>query len=161
MIRQMMLADWDKVADIYKQGIETGNATFQQKIPTWQEWDNEHLKKCRIIAVIQEEIAGWAALSPVSERCVYGGVAEVSVYVAEKFRGQKLGIQLLKQLIEESEKENLWTLQAGVFPENLASITIHKKLGFRELGYRERIGKMNGKWRNTVLLERRSEKTGV
>lgn len=160
MMRQMEISDWDSVATIYKQGIETGNATFQQEIPTWQEWDKEHLKECRIVAEIDNVVAGWAALSKVSGRCVYAGVAEVSVYVADKFRGQKLGVQLLKQLIEDSEKENLWTLQAGVFPENLASISIHKKLGFREVGYRERIGKMNGKWRDTILLERRSEKTG-
>lgn len=102
-----------------------------------------------------------AALTPVSGRCVYAGVAEVSVYVADKFRGHKLGLQLLQQLIEESEKENLWTLQAGIFPENTASLTIHKKVGFREIGYRERIGKMKGKWRDTILVERRSEKTGI
>ncbi len=160
LVRQMEATDWLSVVEIYKQGIETGNATFQQDIPTWQDWDNRHLTTCRIVLIKENEIAGWAALTPVSGRCVYAGVAEVSVYVADKFRGQKLGLQLLQQLIEESEKENFWTLQAGIFPENTASLMIHQKSGFRKVGYRERIGKMNGKWRDTILLERRSEKIG-
>ncbi|WP_462237559.1 N-acetyltransferase family protein [Ferruginibacter sp.] len=157
----MEAKDFHAVAEIYRQGIETGDATFQQEIPTWEDWDKGHLIKCRIVAVIQNELAGWVALTPVSGRCVYAGVAEVSVYVAYRFRGYKLGFQLLQQLIVESEKENLWTLQAGIFLENTASLIIHKKLGFREVGYRERIGKMKGKWRDTILLERRSKKTGI
>jgi phosphinothricin acetyltransferase len=160
VFRKMEATDWDKVAEIYKQGIETGNATFQQDIPTWEEWDKGHLKGCRIVAVINNELAGWAALTPVSGRCVYAGVAEVSVYVSDKFRGHKIGFQLLKELITESEKENLWTLQAGIFPENIPSLRIHEKLGFRTVGYRERIGKMKGKWRDTILLERRSKIIG-
>jgi L-amino acid N-acyltransferase YncA len=160
VFKQMEAADWLSVAEIYKQGIETGNATFQQKTPTWQDWDKGHFKKCRIVAVIENELAGWVALTPVSERCAYVGVAEVSVYVADKFRGQKIGSRLLQKLIGESERENIWTLQAGIFPENTASLVIHEKLGFRKVGYRDRIGKLNGKWRNTVLLERRSKKTG-
>ncbi len=157
-----MTADnWTSVAEIYRQGIETGNATFQQEIPTFEDWDTAHLKNCRIVCFIEDEVAGWAALTPISGRCVYAGVAEVSVYVADKFRGRKVGFQLLKQLIDESEKENLWTLQAGIFPENTASISIHEKLGFRKVGYRERIGKMKGTWRDTILLERRSDKNGI
>jgi L-amino acid N-acyltransferase YncA len=159
--RPMTANDWEHVAEVYRQGIETGNATFQQDIPSWQDWDNWHLKNCRIVCIMENQLAGWAALTPISGRCVYAGVAEISVYIADKFRGQRLGLQLLQQLIEESEKENLWTLQAGIFPENTASLTIHEKLGFRKIGYRERIGKMKGKWRDTILLERRSGKIGI
>jgi L-amino acid N-acyltransferase YncA len=161
VFRPLETGDWGTVAEIYKQGIETNNATFQQEIPTWNEWDNGHLKNCRIIALVDNNIAGWAALSPVSGRCVYGGVAEVSVYVAGNFRGQSIGKMLLDKLIIDSEKEKLWTLQAGIFPENIPSLTIHEKLGFRKVGYRERIGKMNGKWRDTVLMERRSKNIGL
>jgi len=151
---------WESVLKIYKEGIATGNATFQQELPTYLEWDNNHLKNCRIVALLKNKIVGWAALSPVSGRCVYAGVAEVSVYVSEKFRGLKIGKQLLKKLIIESEKEELWTLQAGVFPENISSIKIHEQLGFRRVGYREKIGQMNGVWRDTILLEKRSELIG-
>ena len=161
LFRPIKATDWEIVAEIYRQGIETNNATFQQQIPTWEEWDNGHLKNCRILASIDNKIAGWAALTPVSGRCVYAGVAEVSVYVADNFRGQNIGKMLLNKLIIESEKENLWTLQAGIFPENIASLTIHEKLGFRKVGYRENIGKMNGEWRDTVLMERRSKNIGL
>ena len=161
LFRPIKATDWEIVAEIYRQGIETNNATFQQQIPTWEEWDNGHLKNCRVLASIDNKIAGWAALTPVSGRCVYAGVAEVSVYVADNFRGQNIGKMLLNKLIIESEKENLWTLQAGIFPENIASLTIHEKLGFRKVGYRENIGKMNGEWRDTVLMERRSKVVGI
>ncbi len=160
-IRKMTEDDWNKVAEIYKEGINTGNATFEVNVPTWETWDNAHLKTCRLIAEDDGAIAGWAALTAVSGRCVYAGVAEVSVYVGEKFRGKKIGKRLLENLITESEKENLWTLQAGIFPENIPSIKIHEELGFRQIGYRERIGKMNDVWRNTILLERRSKIVGV
>ena len=161
LFRPIKATDWEIVAEIYRQGIETNNATFQQQIPTWEEWDNGHLKNCRVLASIDNKIAGWAALTLVSGRCVYAGVAEVSVYVADNFRGQNIGKMLLNKLIIESEKENLWTLQAGIFPENIASLTIHEKLGFRKVGYRENIGKMNGEWRDTVLMERRSKVVGI
>lgn len=161
IFRPMFRTDWKEVAEIYRQGIETGHATFEQNIPTWEAWNNAHLKNCRIIGLVQSTIAGWAALTPVSGRCVYAGVAEVSVYVANEFHGQKIGTMLLDKLIAESEKENLWTLQAGIFRENLASLKIHENLGFRQVGYRERIGKMNGRWRDTILLERRSENIGL
>lgn len=160
-LRSMKSGDWDDVADIYKQGIDSGNATFQKEVPTAENWDNDHVKSCRFVAVVDNKIVGWAALTKVSGRCVYAGVAEVSLYVAEAFRGQKIGTQLLGRLISESENENFWTLQAGIFPENEASLRIHEQLGFRKIGYRERIGQMDGKWRDTVLLERRSEKVGV
>ncbi|RPH33044.1 MAG: N-acetyltransferase family protein [Bacteroidales bacterium] len=161
LIKPMIADHWASVADIYKQGIETGNATFEKDIPTWEKWDKGHLKTCRIVAEVESEIIGWAALSPVSSRSVYAGVAEVSVYVSDKHRGQKIGIKLLDKLIDESEEANLWTLQAGIFPENVTSLRIHQELGFRKVGYREKIGKMNNVWRDTILLERRSTRVGT
>ena len=157
----MTADDWKNVSEIYRQGIETGNATFQQEIPTYTDWDNGHLKNCRIVAIKDNEVAGWAALTPVSGRCVYAGVAEVSVYVADKNRGHKIGHKLLEKLIIESENEKLWTLQAGIFPENIASLKIHEALGFRKIGHRERIGQMNGICRDIILLERRSKLIGI
>ena len=159
--RQMVESDWDSVADIYRQGIATGNATFQQDAPTWAEWDASHLKTGRIVATFGGQIAGWAALTPVSGRCVYAGVAEVSVYVGDKYRGQKMGLSLLEKLILESERAGLWTLQAGIFPENTPSIKIHEAAGFRRIGYREKIGKMNGVWRDNLMLEKRSQNVGI
>lgn len=159
--RPMTADDWTNVAEIYRQGIETGNATFQQETPTWDDWNNGHIKSCRFVAVIENEIVGWAALTAVSARCVYAGVAEVSVYISHKYRGEKIGTKLLDKLISESENEKLWTLQAGIFPENIASLKIHEELGFRKIGNREKIGKMNGSWRDTVLLERRSKVIGI
>lgn len=152
---------WPEVKQIYLEGIATGQATFQTDAPSWDEWDHAHLAELRYVAVISNVIAGWVALSPVSSRCVYAGVAEVSIYIADRFRGQKIGIQLLRHLIAESEKANIWTLQAGIFPENAASLRLHEKAGFRIMGYREKVGKMNGIWRNVNLLERRSKTTGI
>ena len=153
--------DWEAVKEIYEEGIATGQATFQQEAPEWDEWNNDHLKHSRIVARENGEVLGWAALTPVSGRCVYAGVGEVSVYVSAKARGKGLGRQLLQKLIEESEANNIWTLQAGIFPENVASIKIHEDRGFRVLGTRERIGQMNGVWRDTILMERRSKTIGV
>ena len=161
IFRPMTAKKKKNVSEIYRQGIETGNATFQQEIPTYTDWDNGHLKNCRIVAIKDNEVAGWAALTPVSGRCVYAGVAEVSVYVADKNRGHKIGHKLLEKLIIESENEKLWTLQAGIFPENIASLKIHEALGFRKIGHRERIGQMNGIWRDIILLERRSKLIGI
>ncbi len=158
-LRTMAENDWPKVAEIYAQGIATGQATFETETPSWEKWDSSHLQSCRFVAEKDGEVVGWAALSPVSSRCVYGGVAEVSVYVSTTQLGQKIGTQLLKQLILTSESEGFWTLQAGVFRENTGSIRLHTTLGFREIGYREKIGQMNGIWRDTVLLERRSQVT--
>jgi L-amino acid N-acyltransferase YncA len=160
VLRLMNANDWPAVAAIYKEGIDTGNATFQQEIPEWADWDKAHLATCRLVAVCDGQIAGWASLSPVSGRCVYAGVAEVSVYVGKDFRGYNIGSQLLEKLVSESEASGFWTLQAGIFPENVASLQLHRRHGFREVGYREKIGKMNGVWRNTVLLERRSKLVG-
>lgn len=157
-IRPMIAADWPAVAEIYQKGIETGNATFQTSVPNWEEWDAAHLKNGRFVAEIDGEIAGWAALTPVSGRCVYAGVAEVSVYVSPLFFRKKIGSRLLEKLVLQSEADGLWTLQAGIFPENTASLKIHESAGFRRVGFREKIGKMGGVWRDTVLLERRSLK---
>ena len=161
VFRSMKKDDWISVAEIYRQGIESGNATFQRDIPTWDEWDSGHIKTCRIVASINNEIAGWATLTSVSGRLVYAGVAEISVYVSNLFKGQKIGTQLLERLISESEKEGYWTLQAAIFPENKASLKIHLNLGFRNVGFREKIGKMSDIWRDTILLERRSQKVGI
>lgn len=156
-IFKMTQAHWPEVRKIYTEGIETGNATFEQNCPSWAEWDQEHRNDCRFVAVEEGVVIGWSALSPVSGRCVYGGVAEVSVYVSRIARGKGVGRKLLQSLVEESEKEGIWTLQAGIFRENESSIALHKKCGFREVGVREKLGKMNGIWRDVVLLERRSE----
>ncbi|MEJ5962935.1 GNAT family N-acetyltransferase [Pedobacter immunditicola] len=159
-IVEMLPSYWDDVKLIYQQGIATKQATFQTEAPSWEEWDKSHIPAFRYIAIINDTIAGWAALTPVSSRCVYAGVAEVSVYIHEDYRGKGVGKSLLQKLITETEKANIWTLQAGIFPENLSSITLHEKLGFRQVGYREKIGKMDGVWRDTILLERRSKIAG-
>jgi phosphinothricin acetyltransferase len=161
-IREMASTDWDAVSSIYLEGIATGLATFEITVPTWEKWDASHLSFVRlvIISVPDGLVRGWAALSPVSARPVYKGVAEVSVYVASDARGLGLGRALLERLIKESEENGIWTLQAGIFPENQASIALHQRLGFRVVGTREHIGKLNGVWRDTVLLERRSAVTG-
>ncbi len=152
---------WPAVSSIYKQGIATGNATFETVCPDWPTWDIAHRKECRFVAIINKQVAGWVALIPVSARVVYAGVAEVSVYIHEEFRGHGIGNLLLEKLIVESEKIGIWTLQAGIFPENEASLHIHKINGFREVGIRKRIGRMQDTWRDVVLLERRSNITGV
>ncbi len=166
IIDKMEPNDWKHVCAIYLEGISTGHATFDPQTPDWESWDADHLPQCRFVAQIGEEIAGWASLSPVSERCVYAGVAEVSVYVAPEHQEQGIGSALLAALIAESEKVDIWTLQAGIFPENTASLALHKRHGFREVGYREKLGKMEfgqleGTWRDVVLLERRSRIVGT
>ena len=160
-LRPMTAADWPATRTIYLEGIATGNATFETSAPEWEAWDRGHLRSCRLAALIEDEVAGWAALSPVSGRCVYGGVAEVSVYVAERARGRGIGGILLAELVTASEHENLWTLQAGIFPENAASIRLHAAVGFRRVGVRERVGRMAGRWRDVVLMERRSAVVGI
>jgi len=156
-IRKLLAIDWPQVSLIYQKGINTGNATFQTTAPAWEDWNGSHLATCRIVGESNGKIIGWAALTPVSSRCVYAGVAEVSVYVDPEHSGKGIGLTLLNELIELSEAEGIWTLQAGIFPENTASLRIHEKAGFRILGIREKIGKQNGIWRDTVLLERRSQ----
>jgi phosphinothricin acetyltransferase len=160
-LRKLEFADWDLVRDIYRQGIQTGQATFETEPPSWEDWDSGHLKVARLVAEDdQGQVVGWAALSPVSKRSVYKGVAEVSVYVARESRGKGLGRLLLEALIHESEENGIWTLQSSVFPENLITRALHKACGFREVGTRERIGSLQGEWRDTLLMERRSVRVG-
>ncbi len=153
--------DWERVRTIYLEGIATGHATFETGAPLWEKWDADHLPKARLVARRAAGILGWAALCPVSGRCVYAGVAEVSLYVAATARGRGVGRVLLEALIRASEDEGIWTLQAGVFPENAASLAVHRRCGFREVGRRERLGKLRGAWRDVILLERRSPRVGT
>jgi len=151
---------WPQVKAVYLSGIETGQATFETELPAWESWDASHLPFARLVGEEGDQIVGWAALSPVSQRKAYSGVAEVSVYVAANSRGRGVGRALLEKLIEESERNGVWTLQAVVFPENAATLALHRRCGFRDVGRRERISKLNGVWRDTVLLERRSKTVG-
>jgi L-amino acid N-acyltransferase YncA len=148
--------DWPAVAAVYEEGIRTRLATFETAVPTWADWDASHLPGHRIVAEREGEIVGWAALGPVSGRCVYAGVTENSVYVAERARGQGVGRELLDALVRGADLDGIWTIQAGVFPENRASLALHRACGFRVVGVRERLGKLDGAWRDVVLLERRS-----
>jgi L-amino acid N-acyltransferase YncA len=152
---------WTAVREIYVEGLRTGQATFETAAPSWEQWNAAHLPFARLLGISAGVsgivVKGWAALSPVSTRAAYAGVAEVSVYVGERWRAQGVGRTLLEKLIVESERNGIWTLQASIFPENEGSVALHKSLGFREVGRRERIGKLNGVWRDTVLLERRSD----
>jgi L-amino acid N-acyltransferase YncA len=160
-IGAMTSEDWPAVRDIYAEGIATGNATFETAVSDWAKWDNAHHKHCRLLARDSQGILGWAALSPVSSRQVYAGVAEVSIYVAASARGRGAGKGLLMALIAASEHSGIWTLQAGIFPENVASIRLHKSCGFREVGLRQRPGQLAGAWRDVCLMERRSRNVGV
>ncbi|WCE31896.1 GNAT family N-acetyltransferase [Vibrio sp. SCSIO 43137] len=155
-IRKFERADFSSVQAIYQQGIDTGHATFQLAAKDWDEWNCSLLESCRLVAVFEDKVVGWAALSPVSSRSVYSGVAEVSLYVSSDMRGQQVGTSLLSELITISEQHGIWTLQAGIFPENEGSIHVHKKNGFKLVGVREKLGKLNNKWRDVALLERRS-----
>jgi L-amino acid N-acyltransferase YncA len=166
---------WPAVRTIYAEGIATGNATFETEVPDWEKWDRDHRRDCRLVALepIDEEAAdtliplgkltvlGWAALTPVSSRNVYRGVAEVSVYVAASARRRRVGKSLLEALVKESEVNGIWTLQAGIFPENVASLALHKSCGFRRVGVRRRIGKLGDRWHDVLLLERRSSRVGL
>jgi L-amino acid N-acyltransferase YncA len=159
-IRSIDHNNFDQVAEIYRQGIETGLATFQNDIPDWDSWDKSHLSNCRIAVFDNNSMVGWAALSPVSGRCVYAGVAEVSIYIAAHHRGKGRGLLLLNQLVLQSEKAGLWTLQS-IFSENTASIKLHEKCGFRQVGYREEIGQKNGVWKDNIIMEHRSKIVGI
>jgi phosphinothricin acetyltransferase len=153
--------DWPQVARIYAEGIESGVATFETRVPGYEAWDQAHLSTCRWVADSGGRLLGWAALSPVSGRCVYGGVAELSIYVGAESRGKGVGRALLAMLIPDSEAAGFWTLQSGVFPENTASINLHRAMGFRQLGFRERIARRNGVWKDNLLFERRSQTVGT
>jgi L-amino acid N-acyltransferase YncA len=159
-LRDLRFDDWPEVARIFEEGIRTGNATFETELPSWQAWDAAHLSEHRLVAERDGRVVGWIALAPVSSRCCYAGVAEVSAYVAEKARGHGAGTALLAKVIESSERAGLWTLETGVFPENEPSLTLLERFGFRVVGTRERIGQMHGMWRDVVFLERRSEVVG-
>jgi phosphinothricin acetyltransferase len=161
VIDTMKSADWDAVRAIYLEGIATGNATFERTPPSWEKWDTSHLPFARLVARSNGHALGWGALSPVSSRCCYGGVAEVSIYVGKDRRGQGIGAALLRAMIDQSEKSGIWTLQAGIFPENVGSLALVRKCGFREIGRRERLGQMEGVWRDVLLLERRSPVVGL
>ncbi|MDX8361470.1 N-acetyltransferase family protein [Cytobacillus sp. IB215316] len=161
ILDKMVPKDWEQVKGIYQEGINTGNATFEDEAPMYEEWDRNHLKECRFIARDGDEVLSWAALSSVSSRCVYNGVAEISVYVSSASQGRGIGSKLMDMLIKSSEEEGIWTLQAGIFPENASSLALHKKAGFGEIGIQKHIGKMQGRWRDVILLERRSRKVGV
>jgi len=160
-IRKIDAEHYPQVAAIYLQGIATGIATFQTEATDWETWDKSHLPSCRVAAFENNQVAGWAALSPVSGRRVYAGVAEVSIYIAENFRGKGVGKILLSKLIEESEAAGLWTLQSGIFSDNIASIKLHEQCGFRVIGYREKIGKKADAWKDNIIMERRSKTVGV
>jgi L-amino acid N-acyltransferase YncA len=155
LIRELEAKDWPAVRSIFEEGIATGQATFETEAPSWEAWDGAH--SGGLVAEENGEVVGWAALSPYSARTVYAGVAEESVYVAAQARGRGVGRALLEALVDHSEQVGIWTLQAGVFPENRTSVTLHLGCGFRVVGLRERIGRLNGEWRDVLLLERRSE----
>lgn len=160
-IEPLQPADWPSVRAIYLEGLATGQATFQTEAPDWAEWDSGHLLHARLVARTADDILGWAALSPSSKRACYAGVAEISIYIAAAARGRGLGKALLSKLIAESEKQGIWMLYASIFPENVASVQLHLRHGFRVVGRRERIAQLHGVWRDTVLLERRSQVVGL
>ncbi len=160
LIEQLRAEHWEDVARIYAEGIATRQATFETEVPSWEAWDGSHLAEHRFVAVRAGRVVGWAALSSVSDRCVYGGVAENSVYVGEDARGQGVGRALLAALVASSEAAGIWTIQSGIFPENVASLRVHESVGFRVVGRRERLGQLDGVWRDVLLVERRSPIVG-
>jgi L-amino acid N-acyltransferase YncA len=157
-LRELREEDWPAVREIYEQGIAGRNATFETEAPDWDTWDRSHLDGHRLVAVEDGRVLGWAALAPVSERCVYQGVAENSVYVDSAAQGRGLGKALLERLVTDAEQAGIWTIQTGVFPENEASVALHLRCGFRVVGTRERLGRLDGEWRDVLFLERRSER---
>jgi len=157
MIRPMTTSDSTRVLKIYKMGIETRNATFETEVPSWEDWDSKHLLHSRFVYIENDIVLGWAALSSVSVRQVYKGVAEISIYIDTDFNGRGIGSQLMEKVIQSSEENGIWTLNSSVFPENIATLKLHEKFGFRIIGFKEKVATLDGKWRNTVLLERRSK----
>ncbi|WP_082930852.1 GNAT family N-acetyltransferase [Shewanella woodyi] len=160
-IREFEFADFKAVSDIYQEGIDGGNATFEKQPKAWPEWDCAMLTPCRLVIEVDSQLVGWAGLLPTSTREAYAGVVEVSIYISGKAKGNGAGYALLTELIKQSEEAGCWTLQSAIFPENQASINLHQKCGFKILGVRERLGQMNGVWRDVVLMERRSDKVGL
>jgi L-amino acid N-acyltransferase YncA len=157
IVRDLRPDDWPEVAQIYGEGIATGNATFETEVPGWKAWEAAHVREHRFVAEQDGRVLGWIALTPVSQRPCYEGVAEISVYVAAGARGNGVGSELLAAVVESAERGGVWTLQTSVFPENEASLALLHRFGFRRVGIRERIGQLHGVWRDTVLVERRSE----
>ena len=147
--------DWPAVHAIYAEGIATGNATFETEVPAFDRWAATHPKEYRFVATRDEKVVGWVAASPVSDRCAYAGVLEHSVYVDARVRGQGVGRRLLETLIAHADASGIWTIQSGIFPENVASVELHQRCGFRVVGTRERLGQLNGTWRDVLLMERR------
>jgi phosphinothricin acetyltransferase len=161
-IDSMKSSDWEQVKTIYLEGIKTGIATFQTEAPAWENWDKGHLNVCRLVARSGNNILGWAALSPTSSRDCYRGVVEVSLYIGKKYQGQGIGKDILTNLVKQSEQNGFWSLYSAIIKENNASIAIHKKCGFREIGLKEKVAKMNnGVWHDVVLMERRSKIAGI
>jgi L-amino acid N-acyltransferase YncA len=154
-IRALLPEDWSAVAEIYWDGIRDGLATFETEMPSWEAWDSAHLREHRLVAVVDGEVVGWAALSPASSRRCYAGVAENSVYVARDARGCGIGRALLDELVKAARLAGIWTIQTSIFPENRASLALHERCGFRVVGTRERLAKRDGIWRDTVFLEKR------
>ncbi len=162
IIREMRSDDWDAVAEIYKEGMDTKIATFQNEVPTYEEWDKAHIKSCRLVAEVDNKVIGWTSLSPYSKRCVYAGVAEISIYIKSEYRGMQVGEKLMRATIEESEKEGFWSIISLIIELNVKSIALHTRTGFRMIGYREKVAKdNNGVWQNIVEMERRSKVIGV
>ena len=156
VLEELRQEHWPEVARIYADGIATRNATFETDVPSWEQWDGSHVPEHRFVALADGAVVGWVAVSPVSDRCVYGGVVENSVYVDEHVRGQGVGRLLLERLIASTEAAGIWTIQTGIFPENEGSLRLHKRVGFETVGRRKRLGKLHGIWRDVLLLERRS-----
>lgn len=160
-ITELTNEHWDEVKAIYEQGLATGIATFETESPSWEAWNNSHISIGRFVAIEHNIVIGWVALSPVSSRCVYGGVAEISVYVHENHRKKGIGKLLLNAVIKSSEEHGYWMLQAGIMPSNKGSVALHESVGFRVVGYRERISKVGNEWTDNLLLERRSKVVGI
>jgi L-amino acid N-acyltransferase YncA len=156
LIADLRQQHWPDVVRIYADGIATGNATFETEAPTWDRWDAAHLPQHRYVALRAGTVVGWVAVSPASDRCVYGGVVENSVYVDARARGRGVGRLLLERLVRSTEAAGIWTIQTGIFPENEASLRLHERVGFEVVGRRKRLGKLHGTWRDVLLLERRS-----
>lgn len=157
----MTSIDCTRILEIYKMGLATKNATFETKVPSWADWDKKHHKHSRFVYTNNNTILGWAALTPVSSRKVYEGVTEVSIYVDTSYLGKGIGSKLMNVLVKSSEEFGIWTLYSSIFPENTATIKLHKKNGFRVIGTREKIAQLDNKWRDTIILERRSKKIGI
>lgn len=157
VIRRMNDSDWERVSEIYIQGLQTNLSTFQTECPSYEEWNASHLTDCRLVAVIDDQVVGFVALSPTSSREVYKGVVEVSLYVDNSYKNCRIGTTLLKTLIVDSEKKGYWSLYSSIIAENAASIRVHERCGFRQIGYREKIAKDRfGRWHNTIIMEKRS-----